>query len=239
MTRALFVTQAAFVVTLGSVVGLAGQPQYVRVPFSASRPTVWRINSPLTPDRDLSSDVRIALGQSPVRKAVVGYGGGESGGVARDASLPSDLQAMMSNITENQAPQPLVDNQAAIIGRARTILNTPVPYARVVLRNINTGQIEAEATADQDGRFSFLHLRAAGYVIEMMSTDGRVVATSQAVAAAVGQAQAATVRVASTSTVKALFNNVTTPTVQDTLRTAAQTSVPTVTAQTSSVSPRT
>lgn len=237
MTRALFTAQAAFVVTLGSVVGLAGQPQYVRMPASAGRPTVWRVDSPLAPGRDLSSDARMTLGQSPVHKTVVGYAS-ESGAVSPSTPLTADIREMMANITDDQASQPLLDNQAAIIGRARTILNTPVPYARVVLRNINTGQIEAEATADQEGRFSFLHLRAAGYVIEMMSTDGQVVATSQAVATVVGQAQATTVRVASTSSVRALFNNVTTSTVQDTLRAAAQSSVATVAPQSSSVSPR-
>jgi len=237
MTRGLFVTQAAFVVTLGSVVGLAGQPQYVRVPASMGRPTVWRVNSPLAATRDLTIDQRIALGQSPRRMATVGYGDAPTSSAIGDEVSP-EIQGLMANIGENQAPQPLLENQAAIIGRARTILNTPVPFARMVLRNIQTGLIEAEATADQEGRFSFLRLRAAGYVIEMMSADGRVVATSQAVATAVGVAQSATVRVASTSTVRALFNNVTTPTAQDTLRAAAQNSVATVAPQSSSVSPR-
>ena len=37
----------------------------------------------------------------------------------------------------------------ALIGFAKTALNAPIPYARLVLRNIRTGQIVARITADE------------------------------------------------------------------------------------------
>ena len=46
----------------------------------------------------------------------------------------------------------------ALVGVAQTSLNMPIPYARVVARNIHTGRIEARATANDVGRFSFLDL---------------------------------------------------------------------------------
>ncbi len=232
MTRTQFRLQSVFVLTL---IGLASGPEFRPV---RAMPTMWRSNSPLAPTRDLSSDSRLTMAPTATPWGVVGYGS-EGQPVAPDTALPPQVQAMVTNVRDEQAAQRLDDpSQAAIIGRARTLLNTPVPYAKVFLRNIRTGQVEAEATADKEGRFSFLNLKYAAYVVEMVGRDGRVIGTSQTVATQGGQAQTATIRVASSVAVQAMFSPVVSATVQDPLRAAAQNSVATVTQQSTSLSPR-
>ena len=84
----------------------------------------------------------------------------------------------------------------AIMGRARTSLNTPIPYARLVLRNIRTGAIEARATANEEGRYTFLDVQSSAYVVELIGPDGSVIAASEMVALAIGDVRETTVRVA-------------------------------------------
>jgi hypothetical protein len=84
----------------------------------------------------------------------------------------------------------------ALVGRARTSANTPIPYAKVLLRNIRTGQIEARATANEEGQFSFLDLANSNYIVELIGPDGSVVASSEMVALAPGDLKEATVRIA-------------------------------------------
>ena len=83
----------------------------------------------------------------------------------------------------------------AVMGRARTSLNTPIPFARLLLRNIRTGAIEARATANEEGRYSFLDVEASAYVVELLGADGSVIASSEMVAMAVGDVRETTVRV--------------------------------------------
>lgn len=85
----------------------------------------------------------------------------------------------------------------ALLGIARTSLNMPIPYARLLLRNIRTGQVFARATANQDGQFSFLDLDANSYIIELLGADGAVVATSTTITMSRGELRQAEVRVAS------------------------------------------
>lgn len=95
-----------------------------------------------------------------------------------------------------------------LIGRARTSLNTPIPYAKVLLRNIRTGQIEARATANEEGRFQFQDLNSSAYIVELLGPDGSVVAASEMVPLSSGDRREATVRVAvSSAAVAASFNS--------------------------------
>lgn len=95
----------------------------------------------------------------------------------------------------------------AVLGRARTSLNTPIPYARVLLRNLRTGAIEARATANEEGRYSFLDVDASAYIVELLGADGTVVAASEMVAMTPGDLRETTVRVSATAaTTAATFN---------------------------------
>jgi len=114
----------------------------------------------------------------------------------------------------------------ALVGLARTSLNMPIPYARVLLRNIRTGRVESRATANDEGRFSFLDVDASAYIVELLGSDGSVVATSEMVALARGDVRQTMVRMAApASNVAAAFGNSLTGTLSQTANIAASNDV--------------
>ncbi len=73
----------------------------------------------------------------------------------------------------------------ALIGTTRSFNNSPISNARLRLRSITNGRIEAQLTSDAEGRFAFRAIEPGTYVVEMMeAATGAVVATSQAVTVA-------------------------------------------------------
>lgn len=127
-----------------------------------------------------------------------------------------------------------------LVGFARTSLNTPIPYARVVLRNIRTGRVQASAIANERGEFSFLDIDSTAYVVELVGADGSVAAASPLVTMAPGDVQKTELRVASSAaTVTASFGNTLAPTLEQATAVAASSDVTrTTTAQTTQESPR-
>jgi hypothetical protein len=87
----------------------------------------------------------------------------------------------------------------ALVGRARTSLNAPIPFARVLLRNVLTGQVITQTTADGYGEFQFLDLDATAYIVELLGADGSVVAASTMTTMARGEVRQTEVRVAAAS----------------------------------------
>lgn len=127
----------------------------------------------------------------------------------------------------------------ALIGMARTSLNAPIPYAKVVLRNIRTGQVQARATANEQGQFSFVDLDASLYIVELLGADGSVVAASQMVTLARGDVRQTEVRAAaSATTIAASFGDALTGTLPQATTVASSNDVtrttPTLVAQESS-----
>jgi hypothetical protein len=99
----------------------------------------------------------------------------------------------------------------ALLGFARTSLNAPIPYARVLLRNIITGQILAQTVANDQGMFSFLDLDANSYIVELLGPDGSVIATSSIMSLSRGEIQRTQVRAAAAAaTVTTSFGTVAT-----------------------------
>lgn len=88
----------------------------------------------------------------------------------------------------------------ALLGFARTALNAPIPYARLALRDIRTGQIVARVTADEHGQFSFLDLDASSYIVELIGADGSVLAASPMVSMLVGDVRRTEIRTAAAAT---------------------------------------
>jgi hypothetical protein len=125
---------------------------------------------------------RARFSGSPDGTVVGGAGGRTEGNTTRPVFLP--LEVLEAGGTIN-----------AVMGRARTSLNTPIPYARVLLRNIRTGAIEARATANEEGRYTFIDVDASAYVVELIGSDGSVIAASEMVALAAGDVRETTVRV--------------------------------------------
>jgi hypothetical protein len=111
----------------------------------------------------------------------------------------------------------------AIVGRARTLTNQPVPYGRMVLRNIRSGLVEARTTADEEGRFSFIDAPQSGYLIELVGADGTVIASSDLIGLNNGDFRRTVIRVAANSTVRAIFGSkAAMPTVQDAVNRAVE-----------------
>jgi hypothetical protein len=127
----------------------------------------------------------------------------------------------------------------ALIGMALTSLNVPIPHAKVVLRNVRTGQVQARATTNEQGRFSFLDLDASSYIVELLGADGSVVAASQMVVLVRGDVRQTDVRAAaSAATIAASFDNALTGTLPQATTVASSSDVtrttPTLVAQESS-----
>jgi len=128
----------------------------------------------------------------------------------------------------------------ALLGFARTSLNTPIPYARVVLRNIRTGEVFARTTANQRGEFSFVDVDSNSYVVELLGADGSVAAASPLVTMGRFEVQETALRVAAAAdAVTASLGNTLAPTLQQATAVAASNDVTRTTSmQTTQESPR-
>lgn len=96
----------------------------------------------------------------------------------------------------------------ALVGLAQNSLNASIPRARVVLRDIRTGEALQQATADALGQFWFVDLPASEYVVELLGPDGSVAAASEVVKTSKGRLLRTVVRVAAaTAAVVAVLSN--------------------------------
>jgi len=213
MNRTRLRVQTAGVLAL---VILVGWPQF----RSIRAITVWRESGPLTPRPELiANDPRIAAGQAQGGLLRVGYGSlrnlssdavqGRRGRRGRSFGFSPAVAALGGRIN-------------AIDCQARTSLNRPVSFARVALRDITTGRIEARGTADKDGRCAFVDVASSSYVIELVGGDGSVLASSTRVGADDGELQHANVFVSSDATVGGIFGDVR-PGASETVARAAET----------------
>lgn len=82
----------------------------------------------------------------------------------------------------------------SVLGAAWHSDNTPIPFARVRLRNLVTGQIQSAVTADEDGQFAFEQIERGGYLVELVSEDGRILAVSHTFSVAPGETVATFIR---------------------------------------------
>jgi hypothetical protein len=235
MKRTHLAVQAAIVLTM---VGSVSWPQFRPVRAQS----VWRY-------------VPAAVLQAKTNDAARFTGDARPAAVRAGAGLAN---AAFTTPMDTTARNPLTDRQFdpsyftpaavavlggkvnALLGFARTSLNTPIPYARVVLRNIRTGQVQARTVANERGEFSFVDLEANVYVVELLGPDGSVVAASPLVSMARGDVRQTELRVAaSAATVAASFGNTLDPTLQQATAVAASSDVTrTTTAQTTQESPR-
>jgi hypothetical protein len=88
----------------------------------------------------------------------------------------------------------------ALVGLAQNSLNAVIPRARVVLRDIRTGDALQQTTADDLGQFSFIDLTPSDYIVELLGPDGSVVGTSEVVTTSKGGLLRTVVRVAAAAT---------------------------------------
>ena len=211
MKRLQLVIQAAIVLTM---VGFASWPQFRPVRVQS----IWRY---------APSEVLQARTFDAARYA----GTYAAAGVALPALPTANETTLPSQHSAAEMPTPAPDvpieftpgeiatlggKDNALIGLARNSLNAPIPYARVLLRNIYTGAVLGRATADQLGRFSFVDLEPNAYVVELLGPDGSVVAASSMVTMSKGQLGRTEVRAAAAAqTVVTSMGNNMSPTLPD------------------------
>jgi len=236
MRRTHLAVQAAIVLTM---VASVSWPQFRPVRTQAQ--SVWRY----VPDAVLQAKTNDAARFTDGARAA-----GAWAGAGLDNATFTTLDTTARNPLATQQADPSYFTPAAVavlggkmnalLGFARTSMNTPIAYARVVLRNLRTGQIHARTVANERGEFSFVDLEANAYVVELLGPDGSVVAASPLVSMARGDVRQTELRVAaSATTVTASFGNTLDPTLQQAAAVAASSDVTrTTTAQTTQESPR-
>lgn len=67
-----------------------------------------------------------------------------------------------------------------VIGTVIDIRQVPVTYAKVRLRDLNTGNIEEETDTNANGEYAFDLERPGSYIVEMVLVDGYVISLSNA-----------------------------------------------------------
>ena len=82
----------------------------------------------------------------------------------------------------------------SILGTAWYADNTPIPFARVRLRNVSSGRIESHAAANERGQFAFQDVESGSYMIELVTEQGRVLTVGHTFSVAPGETVATFVR---------------------------------------------
>ena len=82
----------------------------------------------------------------------------------------------------------------AIQGTAWNADHTPIPEARLRLRNAASGRIVAESVANGTGQFTFTNIEEGAYIVELVSESGKVLAVGDAFTIAAGETVATFVR---------------------------------------------
>ncbi len=186
MSRARFAVHASVVLTLVALVSWPEQRRLRANPFWGSAPV--GTSGPTTP----GGDPRFSEESSDGRQRQIGFGTiSYASAPAAPGTLSLD-QKLAENAYENRRsllpPEMLALGAKinGIVGYTRTSANEAIPFARVWLRNVRTGEIEARAVADQFGQFMFLDIHPNGYVVELIGPDGTVIAASAFVSIGTG-----------------------------------------------------
>jgi hypothetical protein len=205
--------------------------------------SVWRVEGPLSEtDRARLRETRRGSNRDAHNTGEFGFGS-----AAYAPSTGTDTSALRRRLSEDavegrrRRPIPagvlaLGGKLNAILGSARTALNSPMPGARLVLRNLNTGAVEARATASEAGEFVFLDVMPSAYVVELLGEGGEVNATSGSLTVDVGDLVHTTVR-SSDRALAPLFGSVMHGTADDAVSAASRDGVTQVTAAERCVSP--
>jgi hypothetical protein len=82
----------------------------------------------------------------------------------------------------------------SVLGAAWKVDNSPIPGARVQLRNLVSAKVEARAVADLSGQFTFSRIEGGTYVVELLGDNGKIVTVGHAFVIAPGETVATFVR---------------------------------------------
>lgn len=229
MTPARFGLQTMVVLVL---VALVSWPQHRQL----TADTFWHADGPLS--------IREGAVETRVKSAGlhrIGYGSASEATLGANGAAALHRKLYENDIEGRRRPVPaevlaLGGKINGIVGFARTSRNAPIPFARVVLRNLATGAIEARAVADERGRFAFLDVIPSGYVVELVDGNEKIVATSEKVLISVNELRETVVR-SSNRLVFASFGGALAPTAREPIDTAVNQGVSRVAAPERCASP--
>jgi hypothetical protein len=85
---------------------------------------------------------------------------------------------------------------AAVRGVVWNSDDSPVPNAKVRLRNTHTGRVESNGVTGEDGQFAFIGVESGSYVVELVGDNDRVIAVGQSFRVEAGETVATFVRLA-------------------------------------------
>jgi hypothetical protein len=92
------------------------------------------------------------------------------------------------------APGVVGGRSTSILGAAWKSDNTPIPNAKLRLRNVLTGRIEATTVANELGQFAFTGIESGTYAIELVSDTAKVLTIGHTFTVAPGETIATFVR---------------------------------------------
>jgi hypothetical protein len=83
---------------------------------------------------------------------------------------------------------------SSIHGAAWHLDNTPIPGARLNLRNLTSGKVESTTVADATGQFTFPRIEGGSYLVELVGENGKILTVGHAFVIAPGETIATFVR---------------------------------------------
>ncbi len=98
--------------------------------------------------------------------------------------------------------------QAGAISGVASVDGKPLANVSVRLRNIDTGQLVGNMTANAQGQFSFTGLGPGNFVVETVAANGTILGTSTAIALAAGAMVATGITVATSASALAAAGGV-------------------------------
>jgi hypothetical protein len=99
-----------------------------------------------------------------------------------------------SGVVEGSAAPASEARSTSILGVAWNADDSPIPDAKLRLRNAITGRSEAATVADSAGRFTFSNIEGGTYVVELVNDSGKVLTVGHAFMVAPGETVATFVR---------------------------------------------
>ncbi|HYT73232.1 MAG TPA: hypothetical protein VEL79_00665 [Vicinamibacterales bacterium] len=81
-----------------------------------------------------------------------------------------------------------------VLGNAWNADSTPIARARLQLRDVISGRVEATTVADERGEFTFSAIEGGTYVVELVSADSKILAVGHPFAIATGETVSTFVR---------------------------------------------
>jgi len=120
--------------------------------------------------------------------------GGGAGPLAASDRVTAKHAGSGTDVPHTAAGGAVAARTTSILGVAWNADNSPVTNARLRLRNVVTGRVEATAVANDVGRFTFENIEGGTYVVELVHESGKVMTVGHVFTIAPGETVATFVR---------------------------------------------